>query len=371
MTKAIAAAVVIVITMWAVGCHGSSTAPSPGVTPPPGVTPTFISLAIQGPSRIAPGETAQFTATATMSDRTMQDYTTKVNWVAYPNNVLTVTRDTGQVTGVASGDAHVSVTAPSDCWSGCHPNAAITVLPPNTYRLTGKVVESGLPVQGATVTVLSGTGSGLSSATRYDGQYGLYGVAGTVQIKVTKAGYEDLVKTISVMQNDVLDFPEARQSQRLPSIAGPYVLTLQPDPGCSTESFNNIPALPSDLRQPRSYAVQLSQDGPSLHVAGAAPMFLPPSDHFDGRIKPDGIEFQFGDGYIGYGPNNAFTAHLSPTQALSYEGLISAAQSGSAIVGRLDGEVQAFDVSALYRFIGDCRASNHKFAMTVVNGPLR
>jgi hypothetical protein len=343
-------------------CHGSTPAPSAvhlGVSAP-------VALTVIGPSMLAPGETAQYTAVATMSDHTTQDYTSKAGWGPGISSVLTVDRN-GQATAVAPGDgfilANIEATPPrSTC---CSARTSVLVLAPNTYRLTGNVLESGLPVQGATITVLSGVGSGLSTITNYDGEYRVYGVAGALQIRMTKRGYVDIVKTFTASQNDVLDFPDAHQQQTLPVVAGGYVLTIQADPDCPTTSPNpyTMP-LPSDMRQPRSYAVQVTQDGPALHVIGAAPTFLPPSDRFDGRITPDGITFLLGNGYTGYGPDDGMTAHLSPMQALSYEGAVTAARSGSTIVGRLNGELQLLDVTTRSE-VGRCDAPSHPFSLSV------
>ena len=143
---------------------------------------------------------------------------------------------------------------------------------------------------------MSGIGAGLSATTDYSGQYRLYGVAGALQIKVSKTGYVEVVKDFTVSGNDVFDFSEVRQTQALPSMAGSYILTLQAESGCPTSSSDSRTLyLPADMQRARSYAVQVTQDGPALHVAGLGPGFLPPSDRFDGRIMPDGAEFQFGD----------------------------------------------------------------------------
>lgn len=355
------AASLIAIT---VACHRSATSPSP-TTGGSSTTAVVTALSITRPDRIAPGETVSFTAIATLSDRTTQDYTRKVTWTSYPPGVLTIARDTGQATGQTAGEAFVTANFPTGgpC---CFASVSTLVLPPNTFRLTGKVLESGLPVYGAAVTVVSGSGSGLSTTTDYNGQYRLYGVAGTIQISVTKPGYADMVKSIDISQNDLLDFPEARQTTVLPSMAGAYTLTLQADPDCPTVPPDpRTLVLPSELRQPRNYAAEMFQDGPSLVVMLTGPEFAAPSNRFSGRIHPDGIEFQFGDGYIGYGPDDAITEHISSTQALSFEGAVHAVRSGSTLIGRLDGDVQAFEHAAFYRVIGDCRSSNHRFTMAV------
>jgi hypothetical protein len=351
---ATAAGVLIAVT---IACQRSAAGPSP-VT----ASSDTIGLAIRGPERLAPGETARFTAIATTSDRSTHDYTQKVSWFSFPDDVFTISRTTGEGTARKAGDA--VVVADAGC---CGPvRLPVLVLPPNTHRLTGKVQESGLPVQGATVAVVSGIGAGLSTTTDYNGQYRLYGVAGALQIKVSKSGYVEVAADLIASGNDVLDFPEVRQTQALPSMSGSYILTLQADSGCPTSSSDpRTPHLPADMQRARSYAVQVTQDGPALHVAGLGPGFLPPSDRFDGRVMPDGVEFQFGDGYLGYGPDNGFTAFLSPTQALSYQGYVKATRVGSSLVGRLDGEIQLLEKdTSFYRPSGHCRGGTHLFSMS-------
>jgi hypothetical protein len=360
MTRFLTAAAAAILIVATIACQRPATAPSPAA----GGNTAIVGLAIRGPERLIPGETARFTAMATMSDGSTQDYTQKVSWLSFPQDVLTIARTTGEGTARNSGDAFVWTDAATSCCASAR--AAVLVLPRDTYRLTGKVQESGLPIQGATVTVVSGTGTGLSAATDYNGQYRLYGVAGALQVQVSKAGYTDLVKAFTSAQNDVLDFPEARQTQTLPSLSGSYVLTLEADSGCPTASTDpRTPHLPADMQRARSYAVQVTQDGPALHVAGVGPAFLAPSDGFRGRLIPDGVEFELGDGYFGYGPDNAFSAYISPTQALSYEGRVYASRVGSTVVGRLDGAIELYEKSpAFYRPIGQCRGGNHRFSMT-------
>ena len=350
-----------VLIVGAGACQRSATAPaSTG-------NAYVVSLDVQGRDRLAPGETAQFTAVARMSNGSTQEFTDRVAWIAGPPEVLTIARTTGVATARTAGDAVVWAEAGSDCCRVVR--MAVLVLPPNTYRLTGRVEESGLPLPGATVNVVSGVGSGLTAITDYNGQYRLYGVAGAVQIKVSKPGYVDLVKEVTASANEVLDFPEARQAHALPSMSGSYMLTLQADSSCPVPSTDQRSThLPADMQRARSYVVTLAQDGPALHVVGPRPNFMPPSDRFDGRATPGGAEFLLGNGYLGYGPDNAFTAYISPTQALSYEGYVYATREGSAIVGRLDGEIQFFEISNIARPIGSCRAANHRFSMTAAPG---
>ena len=375
MTRPIAAVALISVALLSIACDKK---PNPPTAPSSAPAGTATSIVIQGPSRIAPGDTVQFTAIATFGDRTTRNYTKDVKWGVSPKGVLTIS-ETGEAVALARGEAHVFATLPSTgCGVSCSPQTVVLVVPPNTYRLTGKVLESGLPVQGARVTVIGGSDSTLSSTTEYDGEYKLYGVAGRVQIKVAKSGYEDMAKAVAVTADDVLDFPEARQIGAIPLVSGTYVLTLQADNDCSTApSAYNVPPLPADVRQRRTYSAQVAQDGPSLSVSLPPPQFAAPSNLFSGRIHPGTVEFVFGDGYLYYGPENAITERLSATQAISFEGFVRAERSGSALIGPLDGAIQVFEISdsgtgrPLHKLIGQCRAPNHRFTMTPSTGRLR
>src|SRR6516164_4743883 len=133
-----------------------------GTTDPATATP--VKLTITGPYAIAPGQTVSLVATASLSDGTTQDDTRKVAWSAFPTSVLSITRDTGVATALAAGDVTIAATFEMG-GPGRQAQITRTVEPPNTYRLTGTVLESQLPVQGAIVSVVSGIGAGLSTTT--------------------------------------------------------------------------------------------------------------------------------------------------------------------------------------------------------------
>ena len=229
-TVLIVAVALMTVALSSFACHKNSSPPTaPSSAPAAAVT----SMVIQGPSRMAPGDTVQFTAIATFGDRTTRNYTKDVKWVGFPGKYFTIS-ETGEAVALAPGDAHVFASVPSGCGSRCSGQTAVVVLPPNTYRLTGKVLESGLPVQGATATVIGGSDGRLSSTTDYEGQYRLYGVSGSVQIAVAKSGYEDMAKAVTVTADDVLDFPEARQIGTIPLVSG----TLRADAASGQRLFD-------------------------------------------------------------------------------------------------------------------------------------
>jgi hypothetical protein len=327
-------------------------------------------LKIAAPATIAPGQTVSVVATASMSDGTTQDYTRKVAWSASPPSVLTMAGDTGQATAHAVGDAMIVASLHGSC---CHAQITITVLPPNTYRLTGKVLESGLPVQGGTVAVLSGTGAGLSATTNFDGSYRLYGVADSIQIKFSKPGYDDLVKTFTANRNDVLDFLEAHQTAGIPSLAGTYTLTLTADAGCPTIPLGGIGALPDEFRQPRSYAASLTQDGPSLTLTLTGATILPQANRFTGRVEPGSIEFNVGYGYYGYGVSDGIAEQVSSTQTFVFGGQVQGQRSGTAIIGHLNGVLEVYTATSAsnYGLTALCIASNNPVTLTPVAQPAR
>jgi hypothetical protein len=198
-------------------------------------------------------------------------------------------------------------------------------------------------------------------------------VGGGIQVKFSKAGYEEIVKTFTATENDVLDFPDARQTAAIPSIGGAYTMTVTADPACpTTAASNRIAALPDDFRQPRSYAVSLTQDGPSLTVTLTDSAIRLQQNHFTGRVEPDSIEFQLGDGYYGYGLDDGVAEQLSPTQAYVFGGQLHAQRSGSAIVGRLNGPLEIYTQQAtFYTLTGQCLAPNSPVTLTRGAQPAR
>jgi hypothetical protein len=366
MLKRLCASALFVAAMACGG--GKGTPASPTTTTAASARP--LSLKIGGPDAIAPGQSVSFGAVASMSDGTAQDYTRKVAWSAYPASVLSITPDTGVATGQSPGDVTVMASLPGGGGPFTQAQITRTVLVPNTYRLTGKALESGLPVQGAAIAVLSGVGAGLATTTDYDGAYRLYGVAGATQIRFSKPGYDDIVKDFTATQNDVLDFPEAHQTAAIPQLAGTYTLTLTADPGCPTTPSKYYAALPDDFRQPRSYPVSVTQDGPALSVTLTGPTIMAQENHFTGRIKPDTIEFQIGFGYFGYGLDDGVAEQVSSTQWFVFGGDVPGQRSGGVIHARLDGalEIYAPDPEhpspSPYALTATCIASNNQVTLT-------
>ena len=53
--------------------------------------------------------------------------------------------------------------------------------------------------------VVSGTGAGLQTLTDESGRYALYGVAGTIQLRVVSDGFELATRVVDVNEHAVVD----------------------------------------------------------------------------------------------------------------------------------------------------------------------
>jgi hypothetical protein len=329
--------------------------------------PFVASLAITGPANVAPGQTVTYTATAKMTDGSTADYTQKVAWIASPATVLTISSN-GQATAQAAGEATVRATAsPGTGFSCCIAPFSVLVLPPDTYRLVGKIIESGVPVTNASVVVVSGIGAGLSATTDVVGGYRLYGVAGLVQVKMSKAGYDDITKPFTVTQNDVLDFPEAHQTAALPALGGAYTLTLTADPGCSTTGAR---VLEDALRAPQQYTASVAQNGPVLTVTLTDSNAVAQESQFSGRISPDAIEFVLGDGYYGYGLDDGVAERLSSSRAITFGGDVKMQRSALTLTGTLNGPIEVYNTAAPPILVEQC-LGNHQFLLARSAQPAR
>src|SRR4051812_20100700 len=258
---------------------GSSTPTAPTSKAP--AAKIVNSVQISGPASIAPGATAQLSAIATYVDGSTSDVTAVAHWHSFDTKVLSIS-ESGVATAIQAGETRVQ---------GEYTNRAsgmtIRVLPEGTYRLAGTLTEFGLAIEGATVAITAGQGTGLSATSDSGGGYLLYGVAGTVEIQVSKAGYTSQSRTLVVTADVIASFqlttviPAAR-------IAGAYLLTF-------TAGRCLTPLTPADLNQ-RRYTAIITQDGqnPTASVMLGGANFALKNGHgnsFSGRVEPDRVTF--------------------------------------------------------------------------------
>src|ERR1051326_3785043 len=90
----------VVLAGAAAGCGSSTTSPA--------AVAAVVSVAVSGSAPLV-GATAQFSATATLSDGTSKPVTSAASWSSSNGGVAGVSAS-GVVTGVAAGDADITAT---------------------------------------------------------------------------------------------------------------------------------------------------------------------------------------------------------------------------------------------------------------------
>ncbi len=181
-------------------------------------------------------------AVARFTDGSERDVTADARWTSTQPQIATV--DAGVITGQALGRTQIRATYMSR--NAC---LAIVVKPEGTFILSGTITEPGpVNVGMATVTVLGGP---LNQVTANSfGFYELFGVSGTLTLRVSKPGYLDETRTLTVTQDQRVDVQIRPISAPTP-VAGIYRMTLTISPSCSI--------VPDDQKT-RTYTAAIGQD---------------------------------------------------------------------------------------------------------------
>jgi hypothetical protein len=183
-------------------------------------------IEIDGPADMAPAQSATFRATTVSSTGTREDITEKSGWQTSDTNILTVAGP-GVVTAHDRGETDIVVT-----YAQTSATMRVLVLESGTYRVTGHVLEDGLPVAGARVVVTRGIGSGLTTTSNAAGVFALYGVAGDVDLTASREGYQDTTRSVTVTSQMTPDVPIKAIEEPL-RLAGEWTLDVRSSPSCS------------------------------------------------------------------------------------------------------------------------------------------
>ena len=339
-------------------CDKSPTRPSvqPTGTPAAPAAVTVVRIEIIAPASIEPGASAQLTANAIKSDGSVENVTSQTQWTSTNAGVLQVS-SAGIVTAGQRGEANLNAR-----YQNRNATAPMMVLPSGTFRLNGRVTDTGFPLEGVTVAVIGGTGEGLTTLTDTTGADVLYGVAGLVRLHAKKGSYLNRIEEVQVTENRALSFEMAFAGERR-DLSGTYTLNLAAT-GCAS---NRLP----DSAQNRSYAATVQQNGPQLTVRLSGADFIVTSghgDHFSGFASADGyVTFAIGDAYTYYYYSGHFDVveRLNPTSALLVSGNVNATSSSTLISGTLNGSILLTQgtTAPFTRFSGQCYSPNHRFEM--------
>jgi len=225
----------------AVACSSNKSNDTP-TTP----TPTVSSIAVAGTAPNV-GLTAQFTATATMSNGTTQNVTSQATWQS-SNAAIATVNAAGIVTGVAPGD--VDITATFQSVAG---RQRITVVV-RTFTLTGLVTDgtSGGILPNINIQITAGPRTGASTRTDATGNYTLGGLeAGAITVTASAVSYDTQDKAITLIADTKLDWVLVRAractytlsvtSQTIAAAGGAFSFTATSGDACSWSASTSTP----------------------------------------------------------------------------------------------------------------------------------
>jgi hypothetical protein len=378
MTRRIIAVVGVLGLVTACG-HES---PLPGPTTP---GPTIVTLTISSgvfsfssPSLMQPGESRQFSATVSLSDKTSRDVTGTATWRTSNPSVFSLTG--GLVTAMTAGEGSITVN-----YEGRSAGLYIVSLPSGTGVLVGTVKEASFPIAGTTIAVVGGPMAGRSAVSDGSGSYRLYGVVGDLQIRASRDGYVALTKPVTVTpfstprRDQTLDF-DLNPASRVLALAGSYRVSLRASSTCAGK-------LPADITV-REYAGTMTQDGSRLTIVLSGAEFAVDStgvtsNRFGGRAKADSVELALGRfsfyyyyyyGYFSWGFIERLTRPqigawgFSQTTYLSVIGTAAGPATPSNISATLNGTLAIDDAPGGFfgrrRRLSSCSAPDHQLVLT-------
>ena len=336
-----------------------SSRPSPMAPRPTGTIPAITSLTLEGPASIPPGTTARYTVTAVDADGRSADVTAEAAWATSAPDVVSIVSP-GMLAAQARGDARVNVH-----FRNAGSQKDVVVLPDGTYRLSGRVTEeetSAAPVGAVEVEATSDAGERLTTSTGDDGRYRLYGVAGLVRLRFSKAGYRTGDKELMVTAHATSDIELELVGPRA-EVSGTYLLTITAASSCRDK-------FAEELRS-RRYTATLTQTGSVLEVrlSGATFAVSPAGrgDNFRGRVDPEGLSFHLTSHayrYYSYAQYPDIAERLSQNAFIVIDGTARLSGGGPRFEGLLQGAYQFFNWDPMWGGTAtiECKG-DHAFVM--------
>ena len=305
-----------------------------GCGSPSGPSRLLTEIVISGPSQLAPGATAQLRATAKYSDGPSQDITSEATWQSLKPDVLRFA-NAGSAQAVSRGETVISVE-----FHGVKRTQLVLVMEPGTYKLSGRVVEERDALEGAAIEVVAGTGTGLKTTTDARGLYALYGVAGSIGLRVSAHGFDEKTLNLVVSTHQLQNFELIPLAASV-DLSGSWRLTISAPDECRSK-------LPGDVRQ-REFSVSIVQDGTHIAFWASSPTIASGYPNpMEGRIFADAfsVNLSFDDYYVTYG----LLDRPSPTDWVGIRGTMEGTSTTSSVQGAFNG---GFDY---YRTVPEARS---------------
>jgi hypothetical protein len=209
-------------------CGSSSSSPaSASMVAPTGVTAASLKIIGAPNSRIVVGDTAQFTAMATMSNGNATNVTNDAVWSTSDASIFAVAAG-GKVTAIAVGSADIRA-----AYLGVTDKDYTTAQPFLTFTAYGTVTAAPPDfgaLAGARVDITPSPSAGMFTTTSASGDYSFPPLKGGIYtITVSRDGFHPESKTITATRDIRTDFP----------------LTPMPPPGatarCKDKSWSYSP----------------------------------------------------------------------------------------------------------------------------------
>jgi Carboxypeptidase regulatory-like domain len=328
-----------------VGCSDSPTAPSPG-----GAVTGFT---IKGPSTVAPGQTADFTAVLTRENGSSEDVTSTAHWSSSGGCVLRIVGP-GRAQSGCPGQSTISAG-----WSGVggQAEATVYVLESGTFVLSGTVSEAAASwLSGVTVEILSGRGTGLRATTDLNGRYDLYGAAGDVTLRASREGFATEVHQVHVerAQND--DFMLAPLAIPV-NFTGDWVVSVSASSSCG----DRLPAEAQTL----VYDTVITQRGTGVLVTLFKPTI--PGGRFEARgsIVDRALSFVLTDNGDPYDiiPLPDLLERINATKTLGVSGRVQGTVDGPGIDALLSGYLASWATAPGNGIPAFCLADDHRVTL--------
>ncbi len=315
-------------------------------------------IEIVAPPEIAPGEGVQLRANAIKSDGSLENVTDRAQWTSGTSEIVQLSA-TGLATVGNRGEVFVTAR-----FGGVSGTARIWVLPTGTFRLSGSVKEITFGVAGVSVTVVSGIGEGLTTETGADGAYALYGVSGSVRIRLKKPGYLEGVQEVNVTTHRTQDLEIVPERPRT-DYRGTYTLTITAASRC----WGSSGAFPEAAKR-REYTARVAQDAARLTVTLSDANFIMMGDRgnsFVGSVDiSDSIKFTISDtDFYYYYFGSPDIAERFDDTTLIVSGTVSARGTPALVSGPLNGYLLISSRSSFpfYPFSSSCISDAHGFVM--------
>lgn len=206
--KAASAAILALLVCWSsAGCGSSSSSSPASPTPTPASSAKVTALKIIGApnSYIVVGDTAQFTATATLSDGTTANVTNEAAWSAADPSIFQVAPG-GKVTALKVGSTDIRA-----AYQGFNSKDYTTAQPFLTFKAYGTVTEAPpdfRSLAGARVEINPSPSPGFFVTTDGNGDFTFPPLkGGPYTLTVARDGFVSQTRSITLTRDTRADFP--------------------------------------------------------------------------------------------------------------------------------------------------------------------